>query len=208
MSAKLNLYQKIQAVSKSVKVLSKDMIVGQGQYSYKAVSDNSVILAINKAEQEHGLISIPFNQEIESSEVLKTIDKHGKEVLKYHENIKMTTRIVDLEDPSNYLDVVSFGKGLDSSDKGFGKASTYARKYALLNAYKIATGEDPDKDKSNEDSTPNTPSEKRVEVSNYLNKNVNTLQQILKHFSVGELNDLTDSQVDTIYKTYKQKKLI
>ncbi len=208
MNEKLNLYQKIQAVSKTVKVLSKDMVVGQGQYSYKAVSDNSVILAINKAEQKYGLISIPFNQEIESSEVLKIIDKNGKEVLKYHENIKMTTRIVDLEDPSKYIDVVSFGKGLDSSDKGFGKASTYARKYALLNAYKIATGEDPDKDKSNEDSIPNTPSERRVEVSNYLNKNVNTLQQILKHFSVGELNDLSDAQVDTIYKTYKQKKLI
>ena len=59
-------------------------------------------------------------------------------------------RIVDIDKPSDYIDIESFGRGLDPGDKGFGKASTYARKYALLNAYKIATGEDPDKDKSKE----------------------------------------------------------
>lgn len=62
----------------------------------------------------------------------------------------MTVRIINLDKPEEYIEVESFGRGLDSGDKGFGKASTYARKYALLNAYKIATGEDPDDVKSKE----------------------------------------------------------
>ena len=33
---------------------------------------------------------------------------------------------------------------LDSGDKGDGKAMTYGDKYALMKAYKISTGDDPD----------------------------------------------------------------
>jgi len=79
---------------------------------------------------------------------------------------------VDLDDVNSFIEVESFGKGIDSGDKGFGKASTYARKYALLNVYKIATGEDPDAEKSKQLETKKTVSEKRIAVVNYLNNNV------------------------------------
>lgn len=206
--SKPNLYEKIQSVSLQVNNISKDMIVGKGQYSYKAVSDNAVILAIKKAEKKHRLLSIPLSQELINSEILKTTDNKGKDSYKFLENIKMTTRIIDLDDTEKFIDVVSFGKGLDSGDKGFGKASTYARKYALLNAYKIATGEDPDKDKSTQISSQDIVSEQRKEVYSYLEKNINTLQQILSHFNVGNLSDLKDSEIETIYSTYKKKGLL
>ena len=57
-------------------------------------------------------------------------------------------RIINVDDPTDCLEVDAYGRGIDTSDKSFGKASTYARKYCLLNAYKIATGEDPDKEAS------------------------------------------------------------
>ena len=41
MEEKLNLYQKIQAVSNEVRNITKDMTVGTGNYSYKAGSDLS-----------------------------------------------------------------------------------------------------------------------------------------------------------------------
>jgi len=63
-----------------------------------------------------------------------------KESIVHIDNIKMTLRIIDLEDTTQFIDIESFGKGIDSGDKGFGKASTYARKYALLNAYKNCNG--------------------------------------------------------------------
>ena len=101
-----------------------------------------------------------------------------------------------------FIQVESFGKGIDSGDKGFGKASTYARKYALLNAYKIATGEDPDAEKSKDMVTAKTPSEKRIMVENYLLKNTTACQNMLIHFNIGELSDLSEAQIETIYKIY------
>lgn len=208
MTEKLNIYQKIQLVSNEVRNIEKDIQVGSGNYGYKAVSDLAVTLAIKDAETKHGIISIPIKQELVNSEVITTIKKNGDEGRTFVDTIKMTIVIVNLDDPKEEIFVESFGKGVDSGDKGFGKASTYARKYALLNAYKIATGEDPDANKSEEIKSPSTPDEKRVMITNYLDNNLETLQKLLQHFNVGTLDDMTDKQVNTVYSTYKQKGLI
>lgn len=205
---KLNLYEKIQAVSNEVRNISKDMTVGSGSYSYKAVSDIDVTLAVKDAETKFKLVSIPIKQELINSEVIRIQKKNNEEGLTYVDTIKMTLKIIDLEDVSQFIEIESFGKGIDSGDKGFGKASTYARKYALLNAYKIATGEDPDANKSTETTTAKTPSEKRVLVENYLLKNVETCQKMLQHFNVGELSDITEKDILVIFKTYTEKKLL
>jgi len=205
---KLNLYEKIQAVSNDVRNISKDMTVGIGTYSYKAVSDIDVTLAVKDAEQKHKLVSIPIKQELINSEVIRIQKKNNEEGLTYVDTIKMTVRIIDLEDTTQFIEVESFGKGIDSGDKGFGKASTYARKYALLNAYKIATGEDPDAEKSKEQTTAKTISEKRALVENYLLKNTEVCQKMLQHFNVGELSDITEKNIEVIFKTYTEKKLI
>lgn len=204
----MNLFEKIQAVSNDVRNITKDMTVGNGSYSYKAVSDIDVTLAVKDAETKHRLVSIPIKQDLINSEVIRIQKKNNEEGLTYVDTIKMTVRIIDLDDTTQSIEVESFGKGIDSGDKGFGKASTYARKYALLNAYKIATGEDPDAEKSKETLTARTISEKRVLVENYLLKNTTACQNMLIHFNVGELSDLTEKQIEQIFKTYKEKKLI
>lgn len=200
-----NIYQRIQAVSDEVKNISKAMTVGTGNYSYKAVSDTDVTLAVKKAELKHGLVSIPVKQELINSEIIRTVDKDGKDKLTFVDTIKMTLRIVNVDNPSETVEVESFGKGVDSGDKGLGKASTYARKYSLLNAYKIASGEDPDAHKSELLTSLKTPSERKVAVTNLCNKNNTVLQSVLKHFNVGELDDLDEKQLDLIYKTYNDK---
>ena len=97
----LNLYEKIQAVSNEVRNISKDMTVGTGNYSYKAVSDIDVTLAVKDAETKFKLTSVPIKQELISSEVIRTVNKDGKEGLTYVDNIKLTLRIVDLEKPDS-----------------------------------------------------------------------------------------------------------
>ena len=204
----MNLFEKIQAVSNDVRNITKDMTVGNGSYSYKAVSDIDVTLAVKDAEAKHRLVSIPIKQDLINSEVIRIQKKNNEDGLTYVDTIKMTVRIIDLDDATQFIEVESFGKGIDSGDKGFGKASTYARKYALMNAYKIATGEDPDAEKSKDMVTAKTPSEKRIMVENYLLKNTTACQNMLIHFNIGELSDLSEAQIETIYKTYKDKKLI
>lgn len=201
------LFEKIQAVAKDVMSVDKDMQVGNGNYGYKAVSDLSVTKKVKESEQKHGIISIPTKQELVHQEVLRTQNNKG-ETLKYSFLIKMTVRIVEVANPENFIEIESFGHGLDSGDKGFGKASTYARKYALLNAYKIATGEDPDAEKSKEDNAPETQDAKMVAVKNYLMDNAETAQKMMHHFNVGNLDDITKDQYATIYKSYKKKGLV
>lgn len=205
MEEKLNLYQKIQAVSNEVRNITKDMTVGTGNYSYKAVSDLDVTLAVKDAEKKYKIVSIPVKQELINSEVIRIQKKNNEEGLTYVDTIKMTVRIIDLEDTSQFIEVESFGKGIDTGDKGFGKASTYARKYALLNAYKIATGEDPDAEKSKETTTAVTPSQKRIKVENYLNNNVKVLQSTLSHFNIGTIGDATEKQITAMYDTLTAK---
>ena len=206
--SKLNLYEKIQHVSNEIRNLSKNMQVGTGSYAYKAISDIDVTLAVKDAETLFRLTSIPIKQEIINSEILKTLKENNKESFTYVDTVKLTLKIVNLDNITEFVEVESFGRGIDSSDKGFGKASTYARKYALLNAYKIATGEDPDAEKSKETKAAKTVSEKRLLINNYLNSNNQALVQMLSYWSVSSLDELTEKQVETIYKSYLQKKLI
>lgn len=204
----LSIFEKIQKVANEVGNIEKDMIVGKGNYAYKAVSDFAVTKAVKEAEEKYRIVSIPIKQDLINSEVLKTLNNKGEEKLTFVDTIKMTVRVHDLDNNNNYIDIEAFGKGVDSNDKGFGKASTYARKYALLNVYKINTGEDPDKEKSGENKSIATIDDKKKDIFNYFDLNEKAAVEILKHFNVSELNDLNDSQVKTIYDTYKKKKLI
>lgn len=203
----MNLYEKIQAVSNAVKNIEKNMQIGTGNYKYKAVQDRDVIFAINPAETENKLVSIPIKQELINSEVIRTM-KEGKETLTFVDTIKMTTRIIDLEDTTQFIDIESFGKGVDSGDKGFGKASTYARKIALLNAYKIATGEDPDAEKSKEIESQKLITEKRKKVTDYANMDSKTVENLCNYYKVSSLDKLTDEQISVIYVTYEKRRLI
>ncbi|MDR1897999.1 MAG: ERF family protein [Prevotellaceae bacterium] len=199
----MNIFEKIQAVAGEVMSIEKDMTVGTGAWSYKAVSDLSVTKKVKEAEQKYKLISIPVKQELVHHEVIRTPEKE-KERITYSFIIKLTTRFIDLEVPTDYIEVESFGHGLDSGDKGFGKASTYARKYALLNAYKIATGEDPDQEASKQQvATKNDEIKNRV--VDYLLKNTDYLVEVLRHFNVNEADDLNEKQLKAIYNNLKKK---
>lgn len=146
----MNLWQKMQAISNDIKNVEKNIRVGEGNMSYKAVGEVDVLAAVKSAEQKHGVISIPCKQEMIKQEIIETTNRFGKDVIYYVDTIKMTTKFVNLDEPTEVEYIESFGKGVDSGDKGVGKASTYARKYGLMNAYKIITGEDPDHNRSEE----------------------------------------------------------
>lgn len=215
---KMSLYERIQAISNEVRNLSKDMTVGEGNYQYKAVSDLSVTLAVKDSEATFGIVSIPIRQELLSQEILKgEPDKYGKVKITFADTIKMTVRLFKVEatqsgtvpiEGIDYIDVETMARGVDTSDKSFGKASTYARKYALLNAYKIATGEDPDAEKSEAIETPKTADEKRVAITNFLSADIDRKNKLCTHFAILDIDELTDAQISQVWNGYKTKGLI
>lgn len=200
----MNIYEKIQAVSDEVRNVEKNMVVGTGTSAYKAVSDIDVLMKVKDAEKRYRLVSIPVRQELVKSEIVRTIGQGGYEKVNYVDIVKMTVRIINLDKTDESIDVESFGRGLDSGDKGFGKASTYARKYALLNAYKIATGEDPDQNKS-EEQVIATKDELRTKVLNYLMQNVTYCNSLLSYFNLPSTDDFNDKQIKQIYDNLKKK---
>lgn len=207
MEKQKNIYEKIQAVSDEVRSVEKNINVGTGNGSYKAVADADVLLKVKDAEKKHGLISIPVKQELVKSEVIKTAASGGYEKITYCDIVKMTVRIVNIDNPSETVEVESFGRGLDAGDKGFGKASTYARKYALLNAYKIATGQDPDEVKS-EQTVAKTKEEKKDIVINFLEQNMDYARSVLSYYNLGSTDDLGQREIDSVYKNLQTKGLI
>ena len=206
----MNLFEKIQAVSMEVMNIEKNLQVGTGNSAYKAVGDADVIRAVKKAEEKHRVLSIPTRVErIDGEVILSTPDQYGKQSKTYVDNIKMTTEIIDLDDPTQKITIESFGKGIDTGDKGFGKASTYARKYALLNAYKLFTGEDPDKDASpKENEVQAKPDENKTKVLDYLMQNADYRESVLGHFCLPSIDFLNENQIKQVFTSLKKKNLI
>ena len=202
--AEMNIYEKIQSVSEAVRNVEKNLVVGTGNSAYKAVSDQDVLFKVKEAEKTFRLVSIPVRQELVKSEIVRTIANGGYEKINYVDIVKMTVRIINIDKPDEYIEVESFGRGLDAGDKGFGKASTYARKYALLNAYKIATGEDPDQNKSIEQ-VALSKDEVRDKVINYLMQHVDYCNNILSYYALPSTDDLNTRQVNSIYKNLTAK---
>lgn len=150
---KMNLFQKLLAITNELPTVAKNLDVGVGQSTYKAVGEADVLRAVRPLEYKYGVYSYPYSRNIiESGKIENEVyDKIKKEkVMKNQlfERIEVVYRFVNVDKPDEFIDITTYGDGIDPADKSVGKGMTYADKYALLKAYKIVTGEDPDQEES------------------------------------------------------------
>ena len=146
----MNIYEKMLEATKRIGVVAKNLNVETGGgRGYKAVSERDVIDAVKPIEAELGIYSYPLMREIVESDMLETETKNGKKTT-FYTHLKTVYRFLNTEKPEEFIDITSYSVGMDSGDKGDGKAATYGDKYCLMKAYKISTGDDPDKDASPE----------------------------------------------------------
>jgi len=154
----MNIYQRMNAISDEVGYVNKNLQVKFGQGTYKAVGEADILSAVKPLEKKYGVFSFPINREIIQSERITASD--GR--ITYFERIKVTYRFVNSDKTDEFLEVISFGDGIDPADKSVGKAMTYADKYALMKAYKIMTGEDPDQEGSDSEFQDSVPFHKQM----------------------------------------------
>lgn len=146
----LNIYQRMSAITSDLQTVAKNLTVDTGKgKTYKAVSERDIIDAVKPLEAKHGIYSYPEDREIIQSEMLESTTQYGTKTT-FFIRVKTTYRFVNVDKPDEYIRMVTFAEGVDSQDKGSGKAMTYSDKYALLKAYKISTGDDPDQSASEE----------------------------------------------------------
>ena len=136
----MNIYEKINAVMKEIEYLTKDDKVEFVTTKYKAISEEKVTTAVRNELVKQGIVILPVEQESSNQELIRT-EKSVNMLTSVH----VKYRIQNIEDKEDYIEVESNGTGVDTQDKGVGKAMTYAYKYMLLRTFAIPTGEDPDK---------------------------------------------------------------
>ena len=126
------LYKKLLLITHRVKSIKQDKTKG---IPYKITSWNAVHDVIKKELLEEKLLIIP------------SVIEHTKEG--NLTIVKMSAKIIDTETNDSIVVGDYVGYGIDTSDKGVGKAITYAYKYLLMKLFMLEVGTDEDSEYSN-----------------------------------------------------------
>lgn len=198
-----NIYKKMSLITNELSTVAKNLEVGYGKSSYKAVGEADVLKAIKPLEEKYGIYSFPYEREIVDTGVIESIDSNGNSRKQFFERIKTTYRFVNIDEINEFIDITSYGDGLDSGDKSVGKAMTYADKYALMKAYKIITGDDPDQQQSEDlvsyKKTEKKASEKQIKILLDTYKDDN-LTKLLKVNNIEKIEDISMEKASEIIK--------
>ena len=144
---KMNIYEKMSHIEAGVGVVAKNLKVPAGQSSYKAVSEADVKMSVLPLEHQFRVKSIPVDIQIVDSGIITSKRKYG-DVEEMWLRVRSTVDFINIDNPEEVVRVYAYGDGIDNGDKAPGKGDTYSVKYCYLKAYKIVTGDDPDKDPS------------------------------------------------------------
>lgn len=199
----MNIYEKLSKITNEISAVAKNLNVGYGKAQYKAVGEADVLAAVKPTEEKYKVYSYPVSRRVIESNVLTSLDKDGNEKRQLFMRLEVVYRFVNMENPEEYIDITTYGDGVDPGDKAPGKAMTYADKYALLKAYKIITGDDPDQKASETLKAV----ERKETVSNQLITDVQAvalesvltagnvnIPKLLEMYKVKTLRDLTQRQ--------------
>ena len=135
---KLNIYQKLIEVRKSIGKFSRDV----SGYGYKYASGTQVLSAIKKEMEDQGVL-------LETHLLYPTIEKGSKGVI-VSSQMKMIW--INVDNPSDRSEVEWYmvGEQRDPS-QAFGSGLTYSERYFIMKYFNVPTDEDdPDKNKGND----------------------------------------------------------
>lgn len=194
----MNIFQKMSAITDEITRVAKNLSVGVGQSQYKAVGEADVLSAVKPVEIKYGVYSYPVNRNIVETSILTTKTEYNEKVTEKNQlfmRLETIYRFVNMDKPTEYIDITTYGDGVDSQDKAPGKAMTYSDKYALLKAYKIETGDDPDQKASEpltkvEPTAPKLATPKQIEIlsKSYTGEN---LEKLLKLNNISKLEEIS-----------------
>lgn len=133
-SEKLNLYQKIVEVRKSIGGIYKDNTAGKGsKFSYNYVSESQILSKISDEMDNQNLLLIPSITHRETR----------KEGNQYIVELDLNYKWINGDNPTEILEIPYFTAGQQSdASKALGTALTYGNRYFLLKMFNLATDED------------------------------------------------------------------
>ena len=208
----MNIYEKLSAITAEIGVVEKNLNVKvSSNSSYKAVSERDVLDAVKPIEQKYRVYSYPANRKIIDRDVLTKETEYNGTITRTNTlfmRVETVYRFVNIDKPDEFIETTVYGDGLDTGDKASGKAMTYADKYALMKAYKLSTGDDPDKEASPEHGYEKKAEPKATSKQIALVEDLYTdeeIERICKKAKITKIEDLTVAQASALIQKRKDK---
>lgn len=225
----MNIYEKLLAITSEMQTVAKNLEVGIGKNQYKAVGEADVLRAVKELEKKYNVYSYPYSRKVIDSSIMQTKKEYQGQVTEGNQifmRLETVYRFVNIEKPEEYIDITTYGDGVDTQDKAPGKAMTYGDKYALMKAYKIITGEDPDQNPSpdnvtnlNSNKKENKPKEETINEEELdmlvteqqaktvyalmMSKELDVEKQLQHNYGISNTKDLTRRQYASILNAIK-----
>jgi hypothetical protein len=153
-----NLAKAVIAVMKEHEGVERDMTVGSGRNAYKGVKDKNVKSSIKTLMIKHGLVILPIGvKENLNIEYYDGVNYNGQPERKAKVFSSVTTSYKLLHESGESEILEGLGHGTDTQDKAAGKATTYAMKNTLIQAFMMIVSNIDDTDTTHSDDIPNVP---------------------------------------------------
>ena len=187
----MNLHQRLGKAMQKVTYIQKDKKPGM---RYSIVSHDVVTAKVRPALLEAGIVYYPTSVQYEQ--------------IGNRTQCAMTIRFVNIDEPVDFIDVETFGYGIDDQDKGPGKAMSYAVKYALLKTLGLETGDDPDMDQNVKFDDPNVAALRDFVDQIELATTVKGLDNLLADYRsiIDAVSKVDQAQVNVSRQAFAKKK--
>ena len=185
---RLNLRQKLAEVRRRIGYIQKRGHNERFNYNYVTAAD--IAGSVGDILSELGVVVIPCLENItyESATGRGETTRMARVVMAY--------TFSDVDSGEEIVAKVA-GQGLDSGDKAPYKAMTGALKYALLQSFLLATGDDPEDERA--DSRTAFGSERQItaeqvrELQGLIEETGTDLERVLAYYKISALSEMTEA---------------
>jgi hypothetical protein len=202
----LSLKEKLVEIRRRIGQVEKRGINEAGNYRYVRAAD--LAGPIGDLLAEYGIILLPRLESINS-------DPLGNRAgLEERTHVVVAYTFVDAK-TSEELTVKLAGTGMDPGDKAVAKAQTSALKYALLQTFLIATGDDPEEEcgkpaSGKNATTPNHNGQRitvaqAAEIKQLVERTGTELERMLEYFHVASIEGMNERSYSRALTTLRKK---
>ena len=145
----LNVHQRVNAIMAEWEYVKKDKMIKnkKGEVMFTVTGHDDVTSLVHPLLVKHGVNVIPSFSEMIPQVLM--VDYYGKEQIVNRDRLDVRFKWINIDKPEDFFEQDWSAYGCDDSDKGPGKAISYAQRYAILKTLHIQTGE-----KTLEETTP------------------------------------------------------
>lgn len=203
-----NLYQRLVDVMRFMGAIGKGGQTTYGEkYSYHKIDD--IDDKLREALIECGVVAVI--SDVTDHKLEHFVDESRQGKITWYAECIVTIKLINADNPTEQMNIVGWGQGLDFSDKATGKAFSYAAKAAYLSAFHLRGQPDSEAVQIRRLPSPKKPAvitARALELINELNACDSTVQlhAMGEKFNAEELPETNDAVRPAYVSRFKELK--